>query len=98
MHSVQKIVRKSMNHAHLVLLSCIDCSFFLFKGLKIDEIDNKLCLIQTNGGDPIHIRGRIKLLKCEICDRIFTQEYVLRVHRASHSNERPFECWLCHKT
>lgn len=35
---------------------------------------------------------------CEECDRRFRLRSTLNKHRSMHSKERPFECWLCHKT
>ena len=34
---------------------------------------------------------------CEICGRIFMKNSNLTKHRTIHTDEKPFECWLCHK-
>lgn len=37
------------------------------------------------------------LYKCSECDKSFGKRWNLIVHLQSHSDERPFECFLCHK-
>lgn len=34
---------------------------------------------------------------CKKCGQHFTQRRSLLQHGTIHTNERPFECWLCHK-
>lgn len=34
---------------------------------------------------------------CEICGRLFMKNSNLTKHRTIHTDEKPFECWLCHK-
>lgn len=56
-------------------------------------------IVHANGdGDPIRIPGKVDLQKCEQCDRVFICRRLLDEHLATHANERPFECCLCHKT
>lgn len=42
-------------------------------------------------------RSSIKCFKCDICGRVFNNNDNMKQHRKTHSDERPFECWLCHK-
>lgn len=35
--------------------------------------------------------------KCDECGRLFVNKKTLSLHRIIHTDERPFECWLCHK-
>lgn len=35
--------------------------------------------------------------QCEECGQSFKNKYVLVNHRTRHTDEQPFECWLCHK-
>lgn len=37
--------------------------------------------------------------ECHVCGETFRHKTKLYEHRSLfHSNDRPFECWLCHKT
>lgn len=35
---------------------------------------------------------------CQDCGRRFRLKCTLTAHRTIHSNARPFECWLCHRS
>lgn len=35
---------------------------------------------------------------CQDCGRRFRLKCTLTAHRTVHSNERPFECWICHRS
>lgn len=35
--------------------------------------------------------------ECEICGRLFMKNSNLTKHRTIHTDDKPFECWLCHK-
>lgn len=35
--------------------------------------------------------------ECEICGRVFNKKYNMIKHKIIHTDERPFECFLCHK-
>lgn len=35
--------------------------------------------------------------KCPVCNRCFSSGWNLREHIERHSDDRPYECWLCHK-
>lgn len=35
---------------------------------------------------------------CNDCGRRFRLKCTLTAHRTIHSNERPFECWMCHRS
>lgn len=72
-----------------VYLICC-CCFSFSIDLKIDE---------SNNDDSMYIAGYGYLYKC-VCGRMYTQSADLHVHRAeNHStSDRPFECWLCHKS
>lgn len=84
-----------------MLMFVLDFSFFSLiflssQALKIDKSNNKCRIVQANGGgDPIEIGGHLN--KCEVCGKIFLRKNRLKEHRAHHSSEVPFECWLCHK-
>lgn len=36
-------------------------------------------------------------LKCDECGKLFKSKPSMIEHLITHTNERPFECWLCHK-
>lgn len=38
------------------------------------------------------------LYSCKDCGRKFRLKCTLREHSSIHSNERPFECWICHRS
>lgn len=78
-----------LNSEYIVL---IILSFRYFKELEIVETTKRIRFVQPNGDDSIQIRGHI--LKCDKCNQFFTQKYKLLIQ---HSNEPPYECWLCHK-
>lgn len=62
--------------------------------LKIDDTNTETQVIQTSGTS---IDLRRLMHKCDDCGRIFPRLSELKEHRATHSDERPFECWLCHR-
>lgn len=35
---------------------------------------------------------------CNVCGRRFRLKCTLTAHRTIHSNDRPFECWMCHRS
>lgn len=35
---------------------------------------------------------------CNDCGRRFRLKCTLTAHRTIHSNDRPFECWMCHRS
>lgn len=35
---------------------------------------------------------------CNECGRRFRLKCTLTAHRTIHSTERPFECWMCHRS
>lgn len=37
-------------------------------------------------------------IECDICGRLFNSKSNFKMHRTTHTDDRPFECWLCHKT
>lgn len=56
------------------------------------SLAKKRAKIELNGGGDVHH-------KCHECGKILAHKSTLREHQlAAHSNERPFECMLCHKT
>lgn len=64
-------------------------------GLDIDKAKKRAKLIEMYGdGEPIMPLKH----KCEQCNRLFARRLTLRQHLTTHSDERPFECSLCHKT
>ena len=36
--------------------------------------------------------------ECKDCGRCFRLRCTLTAHRTIHSNERPHECWMCHRS
>lgn len=39
--------------------------------------------------------NKMILLPCDLCDRLFNGNAALKIHKISHSDERPFSCDLC---
>lgn len=53
-------------------------------------------MLRTTGPFLISKRSRSSF-ECDECGRIFSKKSNLLQHRMIHTDERPFECWLCHK-
>lgn len=86
----------TINLTILFFNKMIQMNFFhLSKGLTIEESSDGVRIIQANGGEPINISQ--KIFRCDKCPRIYGVKSDLRVHQLTHSNDRTFECWLCHK-
>lgn len=49
--------------------------------------------------EPLSMRKMsLGKIECNICGRAFARRLLMIQHRKTHSSERLFECWLCHKT
>ena len=35
---------------------------------------------------------------CDVCNKAYTNNQNLKLHKVDHSNERPFACDVCNKT
>lgn len=63
----------------------------------IDQAKKRARLMELYGdGEPMDF-NQLKL-RCDECNKHFLRVSKLKEHRATHSNERPFECTMCHKT
>lgn len=49
-----------------------------------------------NGPFPVR-KKTLGPFGCEICGRLFMKNSNLTKHRTIHTDEKPYECWLCHK-
>merc|ERR1712154_670798 len=51
--------------------------------------------IQEIVGPPGKPKGRCRQLQCEECKKWFADGYQLRIHRRTHSGEKPLKCEGC---
>ena len=43
----------------------------------------------------IKLRSAIKHVKCDVCDKLFKNYFVMVVHKRMHFEERPYKCVDC---
>lgn len=67
--------------------------------------DDEICGINTERIPESKIAAESSTLNpeefqyaCQDCGRRFRLKCTLTAHKTIHSNERPFECWICHRS
>lgn len=63
------------------------------------RIEHPIAMATISQGDSHaqRMRRNNSTFECKECGRLFVNKKTLSLHGIIHTNERPFECWLCHK-
>jgi uncharacterized Zn-finger protein len=81
---------------HLPITAHASVSPTTSTSLQMDDNDRDLQNLSTNNSNNIFNNSTLKYT-CEICDKSFKTQNILRQHLRIHTGDKPFQCSICSK-